>query len=624
MKKLFTCLLISSGVMNVSAQSHSNYKNFEVSVYTRAYEVRDMADQKKLEESWNLISQQVKIDKIYLETHRDQIIVPEKTLESAIQFFKSKGLKVAGGITFTINESNNFETFCFSNPEHRKKAKEIAEYTAKHFDEFILDDFFFTSCKCDLCIKAKGDMSWTDYRLKLMTEAARELIINPAKAVNPKVKIVIKYPNWYEHFQGLGFNLETEPNMFDGIYTGTETRDAVNSDQHLQPYHGYLIIRYFNSIAPGRNGGGWVDPFGSAYLDRYAEQFWLTLFAKAPEITMFDYGSLQTPIQKQSRATWQGTGTSFDFDAMMKPVALKGGNSVQPTTIARAAGITFEQVDRFLGLLGNPAGIKSYRPFHATGEDFLQNYLGMIGIPMELSCEFPMDGNMLLLTESAKFDPQIVQKIKDRLQAGKNVMITSGLLKALQDKGISDIAELRCPDRKALVTDFKAGWGPVSKSSREILIPQITYLTNDSWEEVSAIKGATGWPVVHRARYSKADLYVLTIPDNFSDLYLYPENVLNRLRSIVTGDLDVKLEGPSQVSLFCYDNGTFIVQSFLPEAVTVKILVKDPVSGITDLLSEETIKAAAVKPGFPGMKPEGYHSCEVIVKPHSYRVFRTK
>ncbi len=249
--------------MNVTSQQLSDHMNFKVSVYARAYEVRDMADQKKLEETWDLISHQVKIDKIYLETHRDLIIVPEKTLESAIGFFKSKGLKIAGGITYTINESNNFETFCFSNPEHRKKAREIAEYTAKHFDEFILDDFFFTSCKCDLCIKAKGDMSWTDYRLKLMTDAARDLIIDPAKAINPGVKIVIKYPNWYEHFQGLGFNLETEPKMFDGIYTGTETRDAVYSDQHLQPYESYLIIRYFNSIAPGRNGGGWVDPFGS-------------------------------------------------------------------------------------------------------------------------------------------------------------------------------------------------------------------------------------------------------------------------------------------------------------------------------------------------------------------------
>ena len=610
--------------MKLSSQQPSNYKNFVVSVYTRAYEVREMSDQKKLEESWKLISQQVKIDKIYLETHRDQIIVPEKTLESAIRFFKSKGLKVAGGITFTINESNNFETFCFSNPEHRKKAKEIAEYTAKYFDEFILDDFFFTSCKCDLCIKAKGTMSWTDYRLKLMTEAARELIIDPAKAINPKVKIVIKYPNWYEHFQGLGFNLETEPAMFDGIYTGTETRDAVNSDQHLQQYESYLIIRYFNNIAPGKNGGGWVDPFGSPYLDRYAEQFWLTLFAKAPEITMFDYRSLQLPVQKESRAAWQGTGTSFDYDSMMKPVQMKDGKTVQPTTIARAAGLTFEQVDQFLGLLGNPIGIKSYRPFHATGEDFLQNYLGMIGIPMELSSEFPVDGNMILLTESAKYDPQLIQKIKDRLQSGKNVMITSGLLKALQDKGIADIVELKCTDRKALVTDFKTGWGRISKSSQEILIPQITYLTNDSWEEVSAIKGATGWPIVHRAQYSKANLYVLTIPDNFSDLYQYPPEVLNRIRSIVSGDLDVKIEGPSQVSLFCYDNGTFIVQSFMPEPVTIKILVRDPVLKITDLLSHENIETMATKPEFPSRVTSNNRSCVITVKPHSYRVFGTR
>jgi hypothetical protein len=131
MRNIFTCLLFISAVMKVSAQQPSNYKNFKVSVYARAYEVRDMAEQKKLEETWNLISQQVKIDKIYIETHRDQIVVPEKTLESAIRFFKSKGLKVAGGITFTINESNNFETFCFSNPEHRKKAKEIAEYNTR-------------------------------------------------------------------------------------------------------------------------------------------------------------------------------------------------------------------------------------------------------------------------------------------------------------------------------------------------------------------------------------------------------------------------------------------------------------------------------------------------------------
>ncbi len=186
MKKHLLFLLLIFICQHLYPQKPPYYKNFTVSVYARAYEVRDMADQKKLRDTWDLISQQVSVDKIYLETHRDRLIVDEKTLESAIKFFKSKGLKVAGGITYTIDESNNFETFCYTNPEHRQKVKEIAEYTAKHFDEFILDDFFFTSCKCDLCIKAKGEMSWTDFRLKLMTEAARDLVIDPARQLIPE------------------------------------------------------------------------------------------------------------------------------------------------------------------------------------------------------------------------------------------------------------------------------------------------------------------------------------------------------------------------------------------------------------------------------------------------------
>lgn len=623
MKKISSFLLFVFSILGVSAQQPPFYKNFTVSVYTTAYSVRNMTDQKKLEETWNSISRQVKIDKIYLETHRDNFVVDEKTLELAIRFFKSKGLKVAGGITYTINERNNFETFCYSNPEQRKKVREIAEYTARHFDEFILDDFFFTNCKCDLCIKAKGDMSWTDFRLKLMTEAARDLVINPAKAINPNVKVIIKYPNWYEHFQGLGFNLETEPAMFDGIYTGTETRDPVLMDQHLQQYESYLIIRYFNNIAPGRNGGGWVDPGASFYLDRYAEQFWLTLFAKAPEITMFDYGQIQSPVRPELRGPWQGNQTSFDFDAMMKPLQSADGKAI-PTTIARAAGITFEQVDKFLGLLGNPVGVKSYRPFHAIGEDFLQNFLGMIGIPMDISPAFPTEGKMILLTESAKFDPLLVHKIRTRLQSGKDVMITTGLLRALQGKGIEDIVELTYTDRKALVTDFKAGWGKIYQSSKAILIPQINYLTNDSWEEISAIEGTEGWPILHRAKYSNANLYILTIPDNYSDLYEYPANVLNRIRAVITQDFNIKLDGPSRVSLFYYDNGTFIVESFLPEPVAVKIIADQPISFLEDLITGESLKGNVVpSPPFGNrtIKPE--RSFEITIKPHSYRVFRT-
>lgn len=82
-----------------------------------------------------------------------------------------------------------------------------------------------------------------------------------SKAVTPKVKVIIKYPNWYDDFQGLGFNLEDGPQIFDGVWTGTETRDPAGN-QHLQNYLSYNIMRYFENISGGRNGGGWVDSGG--------------------------------------------------------------------------------------------------------------------------------------------------------------------------------------------------------------------------------------------------------------------------------------------------------------------------------------------------------------------------
>jgi hypothetical protein len=624
MKRFLLLIALITGI-TVQVFPYDNYKNFKVAVYARAYEVQKMDSIQWLEKIWNEITQQVHVDKIYLETHRDLIIVNEKTIESAKKFFESRGVKVAGGITFTINESNRFETFCYSNPEQRKKAREIVEYTAKHFDEIILDDFFFTNCKCDLCIKAKGNLTWTQYRLKLMTEAARDLVINPAKAINPKVKVVIKFPNWYEHFQGLGFNLETEPKLFDGIYTGTETRDPDRSGQHLQQYEGYLIFRYFENIKPGGNGGGWVDTGGSSYLDRYSEQLWLTLFAKAPEITLFDLRQLQRPIRSNDRAQWQGSQTSFDFDEMVKPVNLENDKTITHTTIARAAGYTFEKVDRFLGRLGKPVGIKSYKPINSHGEDFLHNYLGMAGIPMDILPEFPVDSKMILLTESAKFDPLIVNKIKGQLVAGKNVIITSGLLRALQGKGIEDIVELEYTTRKALIKEFATGWQGSSFSKTDILIPQIQYFTNDSWEDISGLASGNGWPVLHQARYAKGSLFILTIPDNFSDLYNLPAEVLNRIRKVMSEDVKVRIEGPAKVGLFVYDNGTFIIESFLPENVNVKVITDKQTSTVTNILTGEEIAGKdAQDDRIWGRENSAVKTFDITVKPHSYLVFQGK
>ena len=595
-----------------------NYDNFKVSIYTRAYEVQNMTDPAWLDSTWNIISSQMKVDKIYLETHRDLNIVKADDMKRIIKFFKDRGVEVAGGITYTISEANNFQTFCYKNPEERAKAKEIIELTASLFDEIILDDFFFTDCKCDYCVEAKGDRSWTDYRLELMDDAAMNVILGPAKKVNKNVKVIIKYPNWYDHFPALGFDLDFGPKHFDGIYTGTETRDAVRSNQHLQPYESYLIWRYFDNLNPGHNGGGWVDTGGMRYMERYSEQLWLTVFAKAPEMTFFDYRQMLGALRSSYRGPWQDAGgTSFNYDEMMKPVNING-KEVTPTTMARAAGYTMEQVDRTIGLIGNPVGVKSYKPYQSTGEEFLQNYFGMIGIPMDIVPEFPTDDDMVILTEQAKADPDIIKKMDKHLRSGKDITITAGFLRAMQGKGIESIVDLEYTDRKALVSGFMTG-GQIVNVSKPILMQQVMYKTNDSWEIVSGMDSGLGWPLFHRDAYSKGNVYLLVVPDNFADLYNLPVQVLNSIRQNLTQRaVPVRIQGPANVSLFVYDNNTFIVESFSDEDVDITALCQS--EGLKDLLSGEELSGSRVMSW--GRNTSNERSFRVHLKPHSYRVFK--
>src|ERR1035438_6095411 len=227
-----------------------------------------------------------------------------------------------------------------------------------------------------------------------------------------------------------------------------------------------------------------------------------------------------------------------------------------------------EQADKIVGQLGNPIGVASYKPFHSSGEDFLHNYLGMIGIPIDLHSEFPGNANLILLTECAKFDPDIVDKIKRQLRAGKSVIITSGLLHALQGKGIEDIAEVRWTDRKFLAHKYAGGFGAGNFSTldgvtnADVLFPEIDFLTNYSWSLVRAEANGNGFPLLLMNRYSKGILYVWTMPDNFNDLYALPPEVTGALKTFVMRDFPVRLDGPSQVALLAYDNGAIIVQNF--------------------------------------------------------------
>ncbi len=587
-------LLIVLALMATTAIQAGKYHNFKVSTYIRAQDVARMEDDKFLKSTWETVSTQVDLDKIYLETHRDAFTVPEKTLTKVKKFFLAKGLEVGGGITFTRSEPTDFETYSYAREDERQQVKRISEFTAKHFDDFILDDFFFIDLKNDDEIAAKGSKSWTEYRLRLMADAGRELVVNPAKAVNPKVRVIIKYPNWYDHFHGLGFNLEEEPTYFDGLWTGTETRDPASA-QHLQNYLSYNIVRYFDNIAPGRNYGGWVDAGGiHMSMDRYAEQLHLTMLSKTPEIILWNYMQLaEVKIAPTMRAPWQSEGgNSFRYDEMVAPY-IKDGKTITPTTMARFANKTLHQTDLLIGQLGKPIGLASYKPYHSSGEDFLQNYLGMIGLPMDMYPEWLDTRQQILLTQQAAKDPQIVEKIKRQLRKGGDVIITTGLLKAIKDD-LAEVVELYCGDLKAIVNDF----GRSGKAEREFIIPQVKYFTNDAWEVVSAGRpltgGVSGYPILLRDTYSKGILFVLTIPDDFGNLYDFPAPALNIIRSVMSKDVGAYIEGPSKVALFPYDNKTMVVENFNDHAVSLRVVVNAKVKTLRNLLTGEQLSPAQV------------------------------
>ena len=616
------------------------YQSFKVAIYIIVNSTKMLADPKEAEREFDRVSRQVKFDKVYIEAYRDGTFATDDEIEATKKFFESKGIEVAGGVTLASGGNNaQFGTFDYADPKDRATCQRAVELAARHFNTVILDDFFFYTSKSDADIAAKGKRSWTQYRLDTMRDAAANLVLKPARKVNHKIKMIIKYPNWYEHFQGLGYDLDKEAHMFDAIYTGTETRDPYVTDQLLQQYEGYEIYRYFSNIRPdGQNLGGWVDNYGDLYVDRYAEQLWLTMFAKAPEITLFNWFSMADPnaVQPGDRKAWENSKTSFSWKDMVKSYVSSDAKNDPGPGWGRAAGYSLERVDALVAKLGHPIGIASYKPYQSTGEDFLHDYLGNIGLPIELYPEFPDQADVVLLTEAAKFDPDIIAKIKNHLSEGKSVVVTSGFLRAMQDKGFEDIAEWQDTGRSALVHDFINGYGAGNGTrlndpkhdNPAVLVPEIHFFTNDSWPIIRGVASAKGFPMMLMNRYSKGVIYLLNVPENIGDLYNLPQPLVTQMKTYIQGNFPVRLDGPAPMSLFAYDNKTFVVESFRADRSTAHVSVLGANLKLRNLETGETIAADPVPPppkspfGPPPNPGPARSSFTLSVEPHSFAGFQ--
>ena len=534
------------------------YENFKVAAYVFAYYLAEASEEEILR-GIEFFKNSIHLDKVYLENHRSVVDIPVEKMRRVKKLFNDNGIETSGGITSTVLVDGKrkpalFDSFCYTDPAHREKYLQIVKELASVFDEIILDDFFFTACRCEMCIEAKGKMTWKDYRLQLMEDFSKE-IVALAKSVNPNVNFIIKYPNWYESYQETGYNPGKQKDIFDMVYAGTETREPFYCAQHLQRYESYSIIRLFENTAPGRNGGGWIDPWGSwDNINHFLEQADITFYAKAKEIMLFNFTHL--------------------LDTAMLP----------------ALGQRLKRTDKMVSMMGNPIGVSAWEPFDADGEDQVYNYLGMGGAAIEPSPYFNENASSILLTQSSAYALDAMEKLEAYVRKGGNAVITVGFLREMYDKGIKDMTSVRLTHRHVMGQEYmidNANYTNThcAKADEPAMFEILDYKTNATWADILLLAGENNFPVMTEDYYGKGRLFILNVPENFADLYKLPKEVWRSINKHISMGQRVYIAGDSKCSFFAYDNNVYGIQSYSAKEESYQVIVRGECKGIRDLES---------------------------------------
>ena len=375
---------------------------------------------------------------VFLEAFRDDYQADRATLEHARDRFKAAGFLVSGCVTTTMlgKPSNGWGPLvaCYTDQQTQKRLQSVFEYAASIFDEIMIDDFFLEDCRCVDCNAAReakratvGDKTypvatdgWADYHCTLMLHVSEDRVLGPAKKVNPKVKLIIKYPQWYDMYQERGYDVGRETAAFDRIWVGTETRDYTN-EWHwggTVQYEGYFLMRWLGEIGGEKCGGGWYDWLGTTESN-YVEQARQTILAGARESLLFCYGGLKRDpkFAYPPSIPWPTETGEADTAALRANL---------PELLAVAKEVKKR----------SPVGIALYKPINSSSgsESRLFDFLGMIGLPLVPCHQFPTNAPAAFFSVHAFDDPNIVNELNDYIKTGRPVLLTETLARILSPR----------------------------------------------------------------------------------------------------------------------------------------------------------------------------------------------
>jgi hypothetical protein len=536
-----------------------NKSVLRISAFVAAGDVVEfLGTKEKLAEAVEILKS-LGVTHVFLDTYRGMI--PDRNiLTQARDYFKSNGFDVGAGITtvqgkeFGVPSPTHRYFLCYDNEKTRNDMKMISEYAASMFEEIIVDDFFATDCRCKECAATKGDRTWDQYFRDVLVGISSNQLVGAAHAQNGKVNVIIKYPQWYDRFHTFGYDLSRQPEIFDNVWAGTETRDP--EKENVMQYQAFSNYTWIKSIAGDKLRGGWFD-FYNTSPETFVEQAYQTVLAGAPEITLFGF---RPDIFK---------GADYQLFAEKLPFLFKAAKAIN-------------------GLRGT--GVFAYKPINssATGENYVFDYLGMLGIPVLPTSKYPENSKTVILTEHAAADPGIVDKIKATASTGGTVLITSGLIERLKKNdeilkmaGLNPaIKRMKGKFANSYVTETGESKGPgyievgVRIAANDAKVLAYAVIDKEKFPILTSRETPEGGKVVvfNATTFSfPSDTDGLNIP--YSVLYInLLDKVAGLIRDFATEPLGLSLTMPTRMGTYLFDNRYIAIENFnnSPTDISVK------------------------------------------------------
>jgi hypothetical protein len=506
----------------------------------------------------------LRLGKVYLENASEDP-ASATALRAIADDLRAQGLEVSGAVV-----PANHGPLCYNDPKDMELLENRVRILARVFDEIIVDDWLFTTCTCAKCLEGRGDDSWADYRSRLVAEQSKRHLIDAARQVNPRVRVIIKYPNWYEGHRQHGYDVARQTPQFDGVSVGIETRQLTTQDQHIPAYSGYVYQRWIGGDAGEKWRSAWLDNFQmQGDFDEFAAEVWQAVLARAPEIIFWCAGQLHPPLAASE---------------LYPPLC-----ELMP------------ECDRMAGMLSGPArGIPIHLPLGSVGEYNIFGYLGMAGLPMAPTPAFPADAKRAIFTQHSLRDPQLAAELLARVRSGREVFLTWTLLRDLKgselSRALNVISDAGTVSSQAFRVREEQWKATIVDAQRAFTFPRIQLSTWPYVRDVALVREDGDFGVLLSTPYLEGSLDVLNLPDNSYDLLRLPEPVLNALRRVFFDELGVSMTGPGGVALYPFGGRQFVIYNMNATAsrVALRLPAAAPLQGWRERMHGERLDVTQV------------------------------